>query len=188
MSHKLIAVMVFVLLMVAVVPLMLRLRAGSQPEPVTIWELDAGTDRAIHITVEPNSQGTLSLHYHVAAGNDKKIDHAFFGTLPRTSPKPGFVTYTADEGELLGIAQAAAPHQIVILHDFADGESFPMQTVTFKDTDTHKSYPYYEEQDSILARGDALFDQLAQAHPDTTLTLLRTMGMRPLVLPKGEGE
>jgi len=188
MNPKLIAVMMFVLVSVAVVPLMLRMRASSQPKPAPITALDVGTDRTIHITVKTNSQGTLSLQYHVTEGEETLIDHAFFGTLPRTSPPPGFVTYFTDDHNLVGVAQVADPNQIVILHDFADGESFPMQHVTYKDTDTRKSYPYREEEDTILARGDALFDRLAQAHPDKPLTLLRTMGMRPLVLPTGEGE
>ena len=153
MNSKLIAVMVFVLLMVAIVPLMLRMGVGDKPDPVSIWEHQAGSGRSITVTVETNSQGTLSLHYHITIGDETVIDHAFFGTLPRTSPPPGFVTYTADGGGLLGIAQAQAPRQIIILHDFMSHESFPMRTVTYKDTDTRKSYPYYEDEDSIRCSG-----------------------------------
>lgn len=187
MNSKLIAAIVFLLMMVAVVPLMLRISRNKKPQPVTIAELDAGQDRTIRITVEPNSQGTLSLHYHVDADGQPTVEHAFLGTLPRTSPPPKFVTYFAQDGGLVGVAQASAPNTIVILHDFAADLSFPMKITTYKDTDPKHLYPYYEDLDSILARGDGLFDRLAQAHPDSPLKLLRTMGMRPLVLPGGDG-
>jgi hypothetical protein len=187
MNHRLIMIVIFVLLTIALVQLMFSVGKGSKPEPVTITELDAGGGRTIRITVETNSQGTLSLHYHVAQGEEVLIEHAFFGTLPRTSPPPGFVMYFADNNNLIGIAQAADPEQIVILHDFTDGQSFPMRAVTYKDTDTLKSFPYYEKEGPILLRGDALFTRLAKDNPDTPLRLMRTMGMRPLVLPKEEG-
>ncbi len=183
MNPRLIAVMIFVLVTVALVPLVLRLRKGAKPQPVALTTMDLGEGRAIRMTVEPNSQGTLSLHYHITVNDEPKIDHAFFGTLPRTSPPPGFVLHSDIDGGLVGVAQASAPNRIVILHDFENGRSWPRRTVTYKDNDPNHLYPYYEDEDTILSRGDAIFSQLAEANPDQSLELLRTMGMRPLTLP-----
>jgi len=186
MSSKLISVMVFFLLTVAVVPLVLRLRMGQRPDPVTLKELDVGPGRVIRITVEPNSQGTLSLHYRVQEGGVAMVEHAFFGTLPRTSPPPDFVTYTAEGGDLVGVAQVSVPNRIVLMHDFASGDSWPMRIVTHKDTDPKHLYPYYEQEAPLLARGEALFQRLSQAQPQASLELLRTMASRPLALPESE--
>ena len=177
--------MLFILLMIAVVPLLLRIGKGGEPQPVIITELDAGPGRVVRITVDTNSQGTLSLFYNVIENETVSIDRAFFGTLPRTSPPPEFVTYTAQEGDIVGFAQASAPKQIVILHDFKSGDSFPMRNVTYKPTDTNKSYPYFEEEGPILERGDRLFEKLNAEHPEDDFTLLRTMGLRPLTMPTG---
>lgn len=184
MNPRLLPVMIFVLLMVMAVPLVMRLRMGSAPEPVTLKTLDLGNDRVIRITIEPNSQRTLSLHYHVDVQGQSKIEHAFFGTLPRTATPPDFEIYRTEQGDLIGLAQAAAPDRIIILHDFASGDSWPYRSVTYKDTDTRKSYPYYENEEQIMARGEALFQRLADANPQPPLDLLRTMASRPLSIPK----
>ncbi len=186
MNPKLISVALFLILIVAVVPLVMRLRAGAVPDPVTLKELDAGSGRSVRITVEPNSQRTLSLHYHVDHPGQPPVEHAFFGTLPRTSPPPDFVTYTADDGDLIGIAQASVPNRIIILHDFASGDSWPLRIVTYKDTDPRHLYPYYEGEEQIMARGEAMFARLSDAHPDSSLELLRTMSSRPLTIPTGQ--
>lgn len=186
MNSRLLTMVVFILLMIVAVSFFTRMRNNAAPEPVEITTLDLVPDRSIRITVEPNSQRTLSLHYHVKAGGQTQIDRAFFGTLPRTSPPPGFVTYTADGGDLVGLAQAVAPDRVIILHDFATGDSFPHRHVTYKDTDTRKSYPYYEDEEPILARGEALFERLVAGNPDHSLELLRTMASRPLSIPAYE--
>lgn len=183
MNPRLIAVMLFLLLMVAAVPLVMRLGISKKPEPVTLASIDVGTERLISITVEPNSQQTLSLHYDVLIDGQPVVEHAFFGTLPRTSPPPSFVTYTGGAGDLVGIAQASAPNRIIILHDFAAGDSWPMRIVTYKDTDPRHLYPYYEEAESILSRGEELFARLTEDNPDSSLELLRTLGTRPLSIP-----
>jgi hypothetical protein len=183
MKPRLVPLMIFLLLMVMAVPLVLRLRMASTPQPVTITKLDLGQDKTIRVTVKPNSQQTLSLHYHVNAPGKPPIENAFFGTLPRTSPPPEFVTYSADHGNLVGLAQASKPNRIIILHDFVTNDSWPHRIVTYKDTDTRRSYPYYEEEPQIMARGEALFSRLTQANPDTPLELLRTMASRPLTVP-----
>jgi hypothetical protein len=183
MNPRLIAVMIFVLLAVIALPIMMRLGLGEKPEPVTLDEIDAGTGRTIRVTIQPNSQGSLSLRYHVQVDGKPVVERAFFGTLPRTATPPGFVTYFAQDGDLVGIAQASVPNRVIILHDFATGESWPMKITTYKDTDPQHLYPYYEQEDAMLARGDALFSRLAGANPDTPLELLRTMGMRPLSVP-----
>ncbi len=175
--------MLFLLVIVAVIPLMIRMGVGRKPDPVELAALNVGPRRVIRITVEPNIQQTLSLHYHVIVDGRTVVEHAFFGTLPRTSPPPTFLTYTDEEGDLVGVAQASVPKRIIILHDFTTGESWPMRKVTYKPTDTEKRYPYYEEAEPILARGRALFERLQQAHSDEGLELLETMGMRPLTIP-----
>ncbi len=183
MNPRILMMIVFVLLMVLAVSFFSRMKQGAAPDPVVLDSIDLGGDRVIRITVEPNSQRTLSLHYHVEVGGQPVIDHAFFGTLPRTSPPPEFITYLAENGDLVGLAQAVAPNRIIILHDFATGDSFPYRTETYKDIDTRKSYPYYEEEGSILARGEALFDRLQEDNIGLSLDLLKTMSSRPLSLP-----
>lgn len=183
MNPKLIPVLLFVLVVVMAVPLMMRFGMGEKPDPVTLAELDCGPGRVIRITIEPNSQQTLSLHYHVDVDGQPRVGHAFFGTLPRTSPPPGFVIHAAEAGNLVGVAQASVPGRVIILHDFATGDSWPMRGVTYKDTDPQHLYPYYEEGESITARGEALFARLAKDNPDKTLELLDTLGMRPLSIP-----
>ncbi len=186
MNPRLIPLIIFVLLMMMSVPLVMRLRKSTAPEPVQIQELDMGDGRGIRVTVKPNSQRTLSLHYHVDNPGKPSIENAFFGTLPRTSPPPSFVMYTADDGDLVGLAQASVPDRIVILHDFASGDSWPQRRVTYKDADTRKSYPYYEEEEQIMARGEAMFERLREANPQPALELLRTMASRPLSIPTGQ--
>jgi len=186
MNPRIFPVMIFILLTVMAVPLVLRLRNSTAPEPVTLKTLDLGADRVIRITVALNSQQTLSLHYHVDINGKTVVDHAFFGTLPRTAPPPDFVTYTAEDGDLIGLAQAVKPDRIIILHDFASGDSWPQRIVTYEDVDTRKSYPYYEEEGPIMARGDALYERLILNHPDTPLELLRTMASRPLAMPESK--
>jgi hypothetical protein len=188
MSPKVIPVLIFVMVAVMAVPVMMRLGMGEEPEPVTLAELDAGPGRVVRITVEANTQQTLSLHYHVEVDGQSTIEHAFFGTLPRTSPPPSFVLHTAEAGDLVGIAQASYPDRIIILHDFAGNDSWPMRTVTYKDTDPQHLYPYYEEAESITARGEALFARLVKDNPDKPLELLDTLGMRPLSIPNGQAE
>lgn len=185
MRPKLIPLLIFLLVTVMAVPLFMLLGAGKQIEAAPITDLDVGPGRVLRITVESNTQRTLSLHYHVDVDDQPQIEHAFFGTLPRTSPPPGFVIYTAEAGDLIGIAQATVPDRIIILHDFAAGESWPMRKVTYKDIDPQHIYPYYEEEDSIMARGEDQFARLVQALPDRELELLRTMGTRPLTVPVG---
>ncbi len=186
MNPKLISVMVFVILIVAVVPLVLRLRMGQRPDPVMLSDLEVGPGRLIRITVEPNSQSTLSLHYHVNAQGEQVVEHAFFGTLPRTSPPPEFLTYSVEDGELVGVAQVSVPNRILLMHDFASGDSWPMRIVTYKDSDPKHHYPYYEEQAPLLARGDALFQRLSSGNPQGSLELLRTMSSRPLAFPTSQ--
>ncbi len=186
MNPRILTMVVFILLMVLAVSFFTRMRQSTAPEPVVLKTLDLGNDRAIRITVEPNSQRTLSLHYHVDAEGQTLIDHAFFGTLPRTSPPPEFVTYIANDGDLVGLAQVVAPNRIILLHDFATGDSFPHRPVAYKENDTRKSYPYYEDEGPILARGEALFERLTAEHPDPPLELLRTMASRPLTIPTSQ--
>ncbi len=202
MNPRLISLALFLILIVAVVPLVMRMRMGAIPDPVQIAELDFKDGRGIRVTVELNSQKTISLHYHVHAQgtdpgvssdespnkspNKRLVEHAFFGTLPRTSPPPEFVTYTVDGGDLIGIAQASVPDRIIILHDFASGDSWPMRLVTYKDTDPRHFYPYYEKEEQIVSRGEALFLRLSNAHAGSDLELLRTMGSRPLTVPTVE--
>jgi hypothetical protein len=187
MRSKLIPAIIFLLVTVLAVPLMMRLGKGRAPEPVTITELDAGPGRVIRVTVEPNSQQTLSLHYHVEVDGQPQVEHAFFGTLPRTSPPPVLLIHREEGGDLVGLTQASVPNRIIILHDFATGESWPLRKVTYKDIDPNHIYPYYEEEEPIMARGEDLFTRLSQALPDQPLELLRTMGTRPLTVPGGSG-
>lgn len=186
MNPKVLPVLVFLLVAVMAVPLMMRLGMGEKPDPVILAELDAGPGRVIRVTVELNSQQTLSLHYQVEVDGHPVVEHAFFGTLPRTSPPPGFVIHTAEAGELVGIAQVSFPDRIIILHDFVTNDSWPMRSVTYKDIDPQHLYPYYEEGDSITARGEALFARLVKDNPDKPLELLDTLGMRPLSIPTGQ--
>lgn len=188
MNPKIIPVLLFVLVAVMAVPLMMRLGMGEEPEPVTLAELDAGPGRVIRITIELNTQQTLSLHYHVEVDGQLTVEHAFFGTLPRTSPPPSFVLHTAEAGNLVGVAQASYPDRVIILHDFTSNDSWPMRIVTYKDTDPQHLYPYYEEADAITARGEALFARLVEGNPDKTLELLDTLGMRPLSIPTAQAE
>lgn len=183
MNPKVIPVFLFVLVAVMAVPLMMRLGLGEKPGPVVLAELDAGPGRVIRVTVELNTQQTLSLHYRVEVDGQATVEHAFFGTLPRTSPPPSFVLHTAEAGGLVGVSQASYPDRVIILHDFAGNDSWPMRMVTYKDTDPRRLYPYYEEADAITARGGALFARLVKDNPDTTLELLDTLGMRPLSIP-----
>lgn len=188
MSRRLIPMVVFLAVMVLVLPFLMRMGSGGHVEPVLIKSIDLGEGHTIDVTVEPNSQQTLSLHYTARVGDKTQVEHAFFGTLPRTAPPPKFVVYRAEDGQLIGLAQAAAPKQVVIVHDFVSGDSFPHRHVTYKDTDPQHDYPYYEEMEPILARGDALFDRLRLGVGDDALQLLRTMGTRPLTMPKPEPE
>ncbi|MEZ6193546.1 MAG: hypothetical protein R3C45_19935 [Phycisphaerales bacterium] len=188
MNSKVIPVLVFVMVAVMAVPVMMRLGMGEKPEPVTLAELDAGMGRVIRITIEANTQQTLSLHYHVMVDGQPTVEHAFFGTLPRTSPPPGFVLHTAESGNLVGVAQASYPDRIIILHDFTNNDSWPMRIVNYKDTDPQHLYPYYEEADSITTRGEALFARLVKDNVDKSLELLDTLGMRPLSIPTVQAE
>ncbi len=183
MNPRLIYVAVLGVLVIAVMPLAMRFRASQAPDPVTLKELDVGYGRVIRVTVEPNSQGTLSLHYHVDEGGQAVVEHAFFGTLPRTSPPPDFVAYSAEGGNLVGVAQVSVPNRILLMHDFVSGDSWPMRIITYKDTDPKHLYPYYEEEVPLMARGEALFLRLSNALPQASLELLRTMASRPLSLP-----
>lgn len=185
MRPKLIPVLIFLLVAVMAVPLVMSLGSRKQIDPVKVTDLDVGAGRVFRITVETNFQQTLSLHYHVDIDGQPQIEHAFFGTLPRTSPPPDFVIYADGSGDLVGLAQVTVPDRIVIIHDFATGESWPMRKVNYKDNDPQHIYPYYEEKDSIVARGEAMFARLDQALPDQELKLLRTMGTRPLTVPDG---
>lgn len=188
MNTKLMPVAIFVLVAVMAASFLLPMGRGKEVPSVPLGTLDFGQGRAMDFTVEPNSQQTLSLHYTARAGDQVQVEHAFFGTLPRTSPPPTFIAVTPEGSPLVAVAQASAPKQIVILHDFANQESFPQRLVSYKDTDPEHLYPYFEDQESILARGDALFGRLQQLVPDGDRQLLRTMGTRPLVIPEPEAE
>ena len=190
MKAKLTPVVIFVLIAVMAVPLFTGLISSRKVDPIELASLDVGPARVIRITVEQNSQQTLSLHYYVEVDGQTVIDHAFFGTLPRTATPPSFVVYApaSGSGGVVGIAQAAVPNRIVILHDFDTGESYPYRDATYKDTDPDHLYPYYEQQEAIEARGEALFVRLQEALPDTELDLLRTMGLRPLAVPDVQPE
>ncbi len=184
MNRRLMPLIIFIAVAILAAPYLIRLGPGKEVPPVVLATLQFEQGRAIRFTVERNSQQTLSLHYDALIDQQPQVEHAFFGTLPLSAPPPAFVIYAAEQGDILAIAQATAPDQVILIHDFTTGDSFPHRRVSYKDTDPQHIYPYFEEQDAILERGDALFARLQAAMPpDSQLTLLRTMGTRPLTMP-----
>lgn len=185
MSTRLFALVAFILVVLISIPLVSLLLKGK-PEPAQpLVTLQVSEGREIHISSRLVVGGAISLYYEpvttdqparpkAAPDPDAPEFPAFFGTLPVDAPRVRFVTYTADEGSLVGVAQAERPHHLIILHDFASGASWP-------------AYPRWADMDYLEAQAQVLFPRLKAAHPDEPLELLEAENMfRPLTLPEAE--
>lgn len=174
MDRRFIGILLFLVLVMASVPLVGRLLGGgddrgeANPRPIgeSAQTLAVGEERQIHITtreVQPLMTPRLALYYKV----EPMSKAAFFGSLPSGATPPRFVAHRAEASSVVGIAAAGDPEALLILHDFQTGQSWPRKA----DTDG---------QAQLDARGRRLLERFEAHDPGAGFHLVRAQGLRPL--------
>lgn len=167
MQTRVMGIILFILFLVVTVPMVTTLFEQAPPEAVDLQTLEFPGDRQIQITAKLVMGRSLGMYYRTLAPQAVDKEPAFFVSLPLESLAPEFVTHQAEDGNLIGIAMSHRPLDILVIHDFASDESWPRHDM-------------WESVEELQARGQAMFDRLAAAHPDQNLSLLRAEGLRQM--------
>ncbi|MFA9478313.1 hypothetical protein ACERK3_08390 [Phycisphaerales bacterium AB-hyl4] len=173
MDSRWIGIIIFLLVIITAVSF-LRPRSGERPGPnvgeLRVLEIDE--DRTVRIMGRLLRDHRQAYYYQVEQGGEVIAEPAFFGSLPPGSPMLTFQWYEMDDKSLVGFAVEHRPSEVLFLYDF----------------DTGESWPAHEGGESVAvfqARGHAMFEPLAAAHPEAGLTLRHAEGLRPLPHPPG---
>ena len=177
MDRRFIGILLFVVLVMASVPLVSHLlksdEAAPPPDAPVVQTLELEDDRRVHITsrtVQPLMATRLALYYETepASSAGDAPQPAFFGSLPPSREPPRFLVHRTSDGELVGVAAASDPNALLILHDFETGASWPRHDLV-------------EGQEQLDARGQQLLERLRSDLPEgEELHLVRAEGLRPL--------
>lgn len=160
---------VLILVVMATIPLARVFFDRDTVAPsVLVQDLPAGEGRVIRITVRLVLGSMQGLYYQALSQGQTAVEPAFFGSVPVGQPLPTFILHHSQQrGDLVGVAQADHPDQILILHDFSQGQSWPAHDGT-------------ESVEELEARGQAMLAQLEVDSISEPLQLLRAQGLRPL--------
>ena len=167
MQTRVMGIILFILFLVVTVPMVSTLFEQAPPESVDLQMLEFPGNRQIEITAKLVMSRNLGMYYRTISPEAVDKEPAFFVSLPLDSLAPEFVAHVADDGNLVGIAMSHRPTDILLIHDFASGESWPRHEL-------------WESVDELQARGQVMFDRLTAALPNQQLNLLRAEGLRQM--------
>ncbi len=190
MNRHFVGLILFIVIILAAIPLINRLlnRGAEKATPLkTAQTIDLGEHRQLQIVtkaIQPLMHPRIGLYYRVKtpADTEKQADKqankqankqpgkqapAFFGSLPPDQEIPTFVAHVGRDGNLIGIAAASDPDAVLIVHDFATGQSWPRHGL-------------YEDVHQLQARGQKMLKRLNKALPNQTLWLVDAEDIRPL--------
>lgn len=201
MDRRIISILLFVILVMASVPLVVKLTGGADQAPggEPVQDFEFAEDRRLAITarqVQPLMRPRLGLYYTVA-GAAAEAAEATEADAAEPAPPPTD-PQGAEESE-----QAAAPaffgtlpqeHQppTFIAHTREDGrvvavaaESDPGAVLILHDFETGESWPRHEimeDERELEARGRLLVERLkaGRADDEPELRLVTAEGLRPL--------
>ncbi|MEX0745995.1 MAG: hypothetical protein WD118_10385 [Phycisphaeraceae bacterium] len=161
---------VFILVLITVVSFTTRGCERQGPELAELRAIDVGGERVVLIKGRLLRDFRQAYYYQVQEAGEPVRDPAFFGTMPAGSDVLSFAWHAAEDGELVGLATGTDPREILVLHDFATGESWP-------------AHDGQEMVEPLQQRGRSMLRRLAADHPDKAFTLRRAEGQRPLPTP-----
>jgi len=122
---------------------------------VPISELVVGNGRTIEVTAASCWEISRSVYYEVKE-NGKVVTPLFVMTSDGGSDKHQYAVLTAKGGSLIGVIETTrTPHELVILHDFSSGESWPRLR------DDEVSY-----DEAVRRKWRDRFDQLKSENPE----------------------
>lgn len=192
MDRRIVALIVFIILVMAGMQLVLGLLRGEREEvrgaPVQSFEFD--DERVLHISgaiVYPVRRPRLGLFYRIESPEAQERERGdepgpavsdapqqppehFFATLPPERQPPAFVAHVSDDGAVVGVAAASDPDGLLILHDFERDESWPRRTEV-------------ETREDLEPRAARLFARLKHGLPEDEgerLRLVEAEDIRPL--------
>ena len=124
-------------------------------DPVPISELVVGNGRTIEITAQSCWEISRSVYYEVKE-NGNVVTPLCAMTFDSGSDRHRYAMLSARGGSLVGVVDTSqTPHELVILHDFGSGESWPRLR------DFEVSY-----DDAVRKKWRGLFDQLKSENPE----------------------
>ena len=125
---------------------------GCDPEPISV--LVVGKGRTIEITGQSCWEISRSVYYEVKE-NGKVVTPLYAMTSDSGSDEHRYEILSARGGSLIGVVDTTqTPHELVILHDFGSGESWPRLR------DDEVSY-----DEAVRKKWRDLFDQLQSENP-----------------------
>jgi hypothetical protein len=90
-----------------------------------VVSLDVGKNRRINVFADCFSEGARGVCCEVLEGDRVVVKRHVIGYLAHR-PKPiAFKVLKAEDGDLVALTEVSAPRFIVVLHDFATGETWP---------------------------------------------------------------
>lgn len=123
-------------------------------DPVPISALVVGKGRTIEITAQSCWEISRSVYYEVKE-NGKVVTPLYVITFDSGSDEHRYAIVSAKGGSLIGVVDTTqTPHELVILHDFRSGESWPRLR------DDEVSY-----DEAVRKKWRDLFDQLQGENP-----------------------
>ena len=124
-------------------------------DSVPISTLVVGKDRTIEITAQSCWEISRSVYYEVKE-NGRVVTPLYSMTFDSGSDEHRYAILTARGGSLVGVVDTTqTPHELVILHDFRSGESWPRLR------DDEVSYDA-----AVRKKWRDLFDQLQSENPE----------------------
>jgi hypothetical protein len=140
---------------VAGVTSLIKYLATHACDPVPISEVVVGKGRTIEITAESCWEISRSVYYEVKE-NGNVVTPRCVITFDSGNDEHRYAVLSAKGGSLVGVVDTTrTPHELVILHDFRSGESWPRLR------DYEVSY-----DEAVRKKWRNLFDQLKSENPE----------------------
>ena len=129
--------------------------AAHACDPVPISKLTVGKGRTIEITGQSCWEISRSVYYEVKE-NGNVVTPLHVMSFDSGSAEHSYAILSARGGSLIGVVDTTeTPHELVILHDFGSGESWPRLR------DTEVSY-----DEAVRKKWRNLFDELQRENPE----------------------
>lgn len=192
MDRRIISIVLFVIVILATVPLitgLLRKGGHEQDMGIVIQKFTFDDERELRILgreVRPLMRPRFGLYYQTyppapasaggtaadervsPAASNAEAEPSFFATMPPDQSPPRFVAHESANGEVVGIAAESDPTALLIMHDFITGESWPRRELI-------------ETAEDLDVRAQRLLDRLTDA-PEARdeWRAVTAEGLRPL--------
>ncbi len=103
-------------------------KCAAESETYKLCELRVGEKRRILIRAASYAEVNQNLFYEVRIGDRTVVPGCWFTAWHRDTTEgddPAFRVVSAEGGELVGVVEINTPEEILILHDFSTGYSWP---------------------------------------------------------------